>query len=192
MLVNVFGNWPRRKMGQYPSHSAQSHATAGPTVAIVGELHASGDVRPILDGTAISTRKFASQLRWHEGPVVLSFLSPSCGLCASVKRELQARAEGWQCRGLRSLESRTRGLGAGTKEVEGKRVQELYLCLDASDTALWGPEIVHYGIESVPCFVVLGAKGSSGEGRRVVGKTTCVRGESCVLEGLDRLLQRVS
>jgi hypothetical protein len=206
-------------MGQFPSHPAQNQYTSRPTVPIVGEQDVDRDARPhFLDGTLNSV---ASQLQFHEGPVVLSFLSPSCGLCASVKRELQARAEGsrsgtlLRCPATRAGTDGKNGKGrtdgkdrtgrtGGKDGKDGKdkqakqAAQALYLCLDASDTSRWGPEIVQYGIDRVPCFVVLGAKGSSrgkfrsfGEGRRAVGKTTCVRGESCVLEGLDRLLQRV-
>ncbi len=156
-------------MGQFPSHSVQNQYRSIPPVATVGATLGSPDVRPrFLDRTVDS---IASQLEFHEGPVVLSFLSPSCGLCASVKRELKARTE-------------------GLPETDIRGGQALYLCLDASDTGRWGPEIVQYGIDRVPCFVVLGAKGNKGR-RRAVGKTTCVRGESCVLEGLDRLLKRV-
>ena len=157
-----------------------------------------------------STRALASELELHPGPVVLSFLSPSCGLCASVKRELKDWQGNWRARGgseqrlLRGdFQSKAGATGQGEQRGrQGRQViasggklkgreEPLFLYLDASNTARWGPEIVQFDIESVPCFVVLEARDRRSGARRVVGKTTCVEGKVCVLEGLDHLLARV-
>jgi hypothetical protein len=124
-----------------------------------------------------STCALAQCLAFNSRPVVLSFLSPSCALCASVKTRLEL---------LEEQRERQRDEAPGAP-----RPTYTTLHLDASNTALWGPEIVHYNVDQVPCFVVLDRVRLEDEWR-VVGKTVCVSSADGVLEALEKLLSKVT
>ena len=60
--------------------------------------------------------------------------------------------------------------------VEVVRIDSLQSC--------WGPEILHYNIETIPCFVLLNEKGQA------VGKTLSTKHKAAVEQALDSLLSR--
>jgi hypothetical protein len=155
-------------MGQGVSrlHGTSRNSGTGPAPLSTGSsdcqyASSTGDLARHLSGQTTSEGDINTR------PLVLTFLSPSCPLCASVKRRLDT--------------------------AQDERYELLYL--DASNTALWGPEIVFYSVDQVPCLVVVDRarlRSARGIGRgqaSVIGKTVCVSSADRVQEALHTLLR---
>lgn len=91
----------------------------------------------------------------QQGCVLLSFLSPSCGLCKSLRQTLD------------DLERR--------KTIQVVRI-------DSSNVDTWGPELLRYNIETIPCFVLLDQSGNA------IGKTVAFSTKQVVERALVTLL----
>jgi len=83
-------------------------------------------------------RGLARALAARDRHCLLYFYSSACPLCAAVAPEVAAAA-------------------AGPLAVAPIR------CDDA-DAAAWAPEMMHYGVQRVPCFVLLAPGGAPGGG----------------------------
>lgn len=88
--------------------------------------------------------------------VLLSFLSPTCGICKELQRgilqdtQLQAKVD--------------------------------IVKIDSSKVDVWGPELIRYNIETVPCFVLLDHTGNA------VGKTAVFAHTQVVEKALESLI----
>ena len=89
--------------------------------------------------------------------VLLSFLSPTCGLCNSLK---------------------------GTLEDIQEQEKLDIVRIDSSKVDAWGPELIRYNIETVPCFVLLDNTGNA------VGKTVAFANTKVVEKALESLIGR--
>ena len=66
--------------------------------------------------------------------VLLSFVSPSCGLCSSLNGVLE--------------------------DIQRRNTIDI-VKIDSSKVDVWGLELLRYKIETVPCFVLLDCKGNA-------------------------------
>ncbi|KAI3438646.1 hypothetical protein D9Q98_001068 [Chlorella vulgaris] len=68
--------------------------------------------------------------------LIVAFMSPQCGLCASLRPALD--------------------------QVASSRASELQVAvLNAQLDKQWAPEMLAYNVETVPCFVLLNAAGNA-------------------------------
>jgi thioredoxin-like negative regulator of GroEL len=82
-------------------------------------------------------RGLARALAARDRHCLLYFYSSACPLCAAVAPEVAAA-----------------GAAGGALAVAPIRC-------DANDQAAWAPEMMHYGVQRVPCFVLLAPGGAA-------------------------------
>ena len=87
--------------------------------------------------------------------ILLSFLSPTCGLCNSLRGTLE--------------------------DIQDQNKVDI-VRIDSSKVDVWGPELIRYNIETVPCFVLLDHTGNA------VGKTVAFENKQVVEKALKSLL----
>ncbi|XP_048227183.1 thioredoxin-like protein HCF164, chloroplastic isoform X2 [Ricinus communis] len=102
-------------------------------------------------------RAFASALASMKEATVLEFYSPKCRLCNSL-------------------------LGF-VSEVEGRNSSWLNIVMADAENEKWLPELLHYDIRYVPCFVLLDKNG------RALAKTGVPSSRLHVVAGLSHLLK---
>ncbi|PON99192.1 Thioredoxin [Trema orientale] len=102
-------------------------------------------------------RAFASALASSKEATVLEFYSPKCRLCSSLLNFVL--------------------------EVEGRNSDWLNIVMADAENDKWLPELLHYDIRYVPCFVLLDKKG------RALAKTGVPSSRLHVIAGLSHLLK---
>ncbi|XP_031273476.1 uncharacterized protein LOC116131940 [Pistacia vera] len=102
-------------------------------------------------------RAFASALANAKEATVVEFYSPKCSLCNSL-------------------------LGFVT-EVEGRNSNWLNIIMADAENEKWLPELLHYDINYVPCFVLLDKNG------KALAKTGIPSSRLHVVAGLSHLLK---
>ncbi|GJN04469.1 hypothetical protein PR202_ga22019 [Eleusine coracana subsp. coracana] len=133
-------------------------ASVGSGRGIRGQRRHTGPAAVEVDRGDAEQRTLAAALASGRPATVLEFYSPRCRLCASLQ-------------GLvRKLED-----GAGGSAAT-------FVLADAEDDR-WLPELLHYDIRYVPCFVLLDKRG------RALAKTGVPTSRQHVIAGLHHLLQ---
>ncbi|KAL8166046.1 hypothetical protein V2J09_007545 [Rumex salicifolius] len=102
-------------------------------------------------------RAFASALASGKEATVLEFYSPNCTLCNSLVNFVQ--------------------------EVENRNSDWLHIAMADAENDKWLPELLHYDIKYVPCFVILDKHG------RALAKTGIPSSRLHVVAGLSHLLK---
>ncbi|EXB38639.1 Thiol:disulfide interchange protein txlA-like protein [Morus notabilis] len=102
-------------------------------------------------------RAFASALASGKGATVLEFYSPKCRLCNSLLNFVM--------------------------EIEGRNSDWLNIVMADAENDKWLPELLHYDIRYVPCFVLLDRNG------RALAKTAVPSSRLHVIAGLSHLLK---
>ncbi|XP_050365851.1 uncharacterized protein LOC126784432 [Argentina anserina] len=102
-------------------------------------------------------RAFASALASEKEATMLEFYSPKCRLCNSLLNSVV--------------------------EVEHRNSDWLNIVMADAENDKWLPELLHYDIRYVPCFVLLDKKG------RALAKTGIPNSRLHVLAGLSHLLK---
>ncbi|KAL5558191.1 hypothetical protein UlMin_034402 [Ulmus minor] len=102
-------------------------------------------------------RAFASALASGKGATVIEFYSPKCRLCNSLLNFVV--------------------------EVEGRNSDWLNIVMADAENDKWLPELLHYDIRYVPCFVLLDKNG------RALAKTGAPSSRLHVIAGLSHLLK---
>ncbi|KAL6212983.1 hypothetical protein ACLB2K_018198 [Fragaria x ananassa] len=102
-------------------------------------------------------RAFASALASEKEATMLEFYSPKCRLCNSLLNSVM--------------------------EVEHRNSDWLNIVMADAENDKWLPELLHYDIRYVPCFVLLDKKG------RALAKTGIPNSRLHVLAGLSHLLK---
>ncbi|KAF5747068.1 thioredoxin-related family protein [Tripterygium wilfordii] len=102
-------------------------------------------------------RAFASALASQKEATVIEFYSPKCRLCNSLLNFVL--------------------------EVEGRNSGWLNIVMADAENEKWLPELLHYDIRYVPCFVLLDKKG------RALAKTGVPSSRLHVVAGLSHLLK---
>ncbi|GMN35342.1 hypothetical protein TIFTF001_005238 [Ficus carica] len=102
-------------------------------------------------------RAFASALASGKEATVLEFYSPKCRLCNSLLNFVL--------------------------EIEGRNSDWLNIVMVDAENEKWLPELLHYDIRYVPCFVLLDKKG------RALAKTGVPSSRLHVIAGLSHLLK---
>ncbi|XP_050236752.1 uncharacterized protein LOC126686650 [Mercurialis annua] len=102
-------------------------------------------------------RAFASALASGKLATVLEFYSPKCSLCNSLLNFVS--------------------------EVEGRNLGWLNVVMADAENEKWLPELLHYDIRYVPCFVLLDKDG------RALAKTGVPSSRLHVIAGLSHLLK---
>jgi hypothetical protein len=102
-------------------------------------------------------RAFASALATGKEATVVEFYSPKCRLCNSLVDFVS--------------------------EVEGRNLDWLNIVMADAENEKWLPELLHYDIRYVPCFVLLDQKG------RALAKTGVPSSRLHVIAGLSHLLK---
>ncbi|PRQ26922.1 putative thioredoxin-like protein [Rosa chinensis] len=102
-------------------------------------------------------RAFASALASNKEATMLEFYSPKCRLCSSLLNSVV--------------------------EVERRNSDWLNIVMADAENDKWLPELLHYDIRYVPCFVLLDKKG------RALAKTGIPNSRLHVLAGLSHLLK---
>lgn len=102
-------------------------------------------------------RAFASALASRKEATVIEFYSPKCRLCSSLLKFVL--------------------------EVEGRNSDWLNIVMADAENEMWLPELLHYDIRYVPCFVLLDKNGSA------LAKTGVPSSRLHVIAGLSHLLK---
>ncbi|XP_031401556.1 uncharacterized protein LOC116211349 [Punica granatum] len=102
-------------------------------------------------------RAFASALASQKEATVLEFYSPKCKLCNSLLNFVL--------------------------EMEGRNKEWLNIVMADAENEMWLPELLHYDIRYVPCFVILDKQG------RALAKTGVPTSRLHVIAGLSHLLR---
>ncbi|XP_068329424.1 thioredoxin-like protein HCF164, chloroplastic [Pyrus communis] len=102
-------------------------------------------------------RAFASALASAKEATVVEFYSPKCRLCNSLLNFVV--------------------------EVESRNSEWLNIVMADAENEKWLPELLHYDIRYVPCFVILDKKG------RALAKTGIPSSRLHVIAGLSHLLK---
>ncbi|XP_040997641.1 thioredoxin-like protein HCF164, chloroplastic [Juglans microcarpa x Juglans regia] len=102
-------------------------------------------------------RAFAAALATGKEATVIEFYSPKCRLCNSLVNFVS--------------------------EVEGRNSDWLNVVMADAENDKWLPELLHYDIRYVPCFVLLDQKG------RALAKTGVPSSRLHVVAGLSHLLK---
>lgn len=102
-------------------------------------------------------RALASALTTKKEATLIQFYSPKCRLCASLANVVM--------------------------EVEAKNAEWLNIVMVDVENRAWLPEVLHYDIKYVPCFVLLDTYGTA------LAKTGTPVSRSHVLTGLSYLLE---
>ncbi|KAL9449280.1 hypothetical protein AB3S75_011248 [Citrus x aurantiifolia] len=102
-------------------------------------------------------RAFASALASRKAATVIEFYSPKCSLCNS--------------------------LIAFVTEVESRNSNWLNIVMADAENEKWLPELLHYDINYVPCFVLLDKDG------KALGKTGIPSSRLHVVAGISHLLK---
>lgn len=102
-------------------------------------------------------RAFASALATEKDATMIEFYSPKCRLCNSLLNSVV--------------------------EVERRNSDWLNIVMADAENEKWLPELLHYDIRYVPCFVLLDNKG------RALAKTGIPNSRLHVLAGLSHLLK---
>lgn len=102
-------------------------------------------------------RALASALATKKEATLIQFYSPKCRLCASLANVVM--------------------------EVEAKNAEWLNIVMVDVENRAWLPEVLHYDIKYVPCFVLLDTYGTA------LAKTGTPASRSHVLKGLSYLLE---
>ncbi|KAF8022135.1 hypothetical protein BT93_G2319 [Corymbia citriodora subsp. variegata] len=102
-------------------------------------------------------RAFASALASRKEATVIEFYSPKCRLCSSLLKFVL--------------------------EVEGRNSDWLNIVMADAENEMWLPELLHYDIRYVPCFVLLDKSG------RALAKTGIPSSRLHVIAGLSHLLK---
>ncbi|KAG2666458.1 hypothetical protein I3843_15G059100 [Carya illinoinensis] len=102
-------------------------------------------------------RAFAAALATGKEATVMEFYSPKCRLCNSLVNFVS--------------------------EVEGRNSDWLNVVMADAENEKWLPELLHYDIRYVPCFVLLDQKG------RALAKTGVPSSRLHVVAGLSHLLK---
>ncbi|KAG6626636.1 thioredoxin-like protein HCF164, chloroplastic isoform X1 [Carya illinoinensis] len=102
-------------------------------------------------------RAFAAALATGKEATVMEFYSPKCRLCNSLVNFVS--------------------------EVEGRNSDWLNIVMADAENEKWLPELLHYDIRYVPCFVLLDQKG------RALAKTGVPSSRLHVVAGLSHLLK---
>ncbi|KAE8653992.1 CST complex subunit CTC1-like isoform X1 [Hibiscus syriacus] len=102
-------------------------------------------------------RAFASALSSGKEATVIEFYSPKCSLCNSLLKFVM--------------------------EVENRNSDWLNIVLADAENEKWLPELLHYDIKYVPCFVLLDKNG------RALAKTGIPSSRLHVVAGLSHLLK---
>ncbi|KAF5468325.1 hypothetical protein F2P56_012485 [Juglans regia] len=102
-------------------------------------------------------RAFAAALATGKEATVIEFYSPKCRLCNSLVNFVS--------------------------EVEGRNSDWLNVVMADAENERWLPELLHYDIRYVPCFVLLDQKG------RALAKTGVPSSRLHVVAGLSHLLK---
>lgn len=105
----------------------------------------------------VEQRAFASALASGKEATVLEFYSPKCGLCNSLLRFVT--------------------------EVENRNSDWLNIVLADAENDQWLPELLHYDVKYVPCFVLLDKNG------RALSKTGIPSSRLHVVAGISHLLK---
>lgn len=100
---------------------------------------------------------FASALATGKEATVIEFYSPKCRLCNSLVDFVS--------------------------EVEGRNLDWLNIVMADAENEKWLPELLHYDIKYVPCFVLLDQKG------RALAKSGVPSSRLHVIAGLSHLLK---
>lgn len=100
---------------------------------------------------------FASALAIGKDATVIEFYSPKCSLCNSLVNFVS--------------------------EVEGRNLDWLNIVMADAENEKWLPELLHYDIRYVPCFVLLDQKG------RALAKTGIPNSRLHVIAGISHLLK---
>ncbi|XP_024930696.1 uncharacterized protein LOC107420351 isoform X2 [Ziziphus jujuba] len=102
-------------------------------------------------------RAFASALASGKEATVIEFYSPKCQLCNSLVNFVS--------------------------EVEGRNSEWLNIVMADAENDKWLPELLHYDIRYVPCFVLLDKNG------RALAKTGIPSSRLHVIAGISHLLK---
>ncbi|PQM39611.1 uncharacterized protein Pyn_26271 [Prunus yedoensis var. nudiflora] len=102
-------------------------------------------------------RAFASALASGKEATVVEFYSPKCRLCNSLLNFV--------------------------REVEGRNSDWLNIVMADAENYKWLPELLHYDVRYVPCFVLVDKKG------RALAKTGIPSSRLHVIAGLSHLLK---
>lgn len=102
-------------------------------------------------------RALALALTTKKEATLIQFYSPKCRLCASLAKVVM--------------------------EVEARNAEWLNIVMVDVDNRAWLPEVLHYDIKYVPCFVLLDTYGTA------LAKTGTPASRSHVLTGLSYLLE---
>lgn len=102
-------------------------------------------------------RAFASALASRKSATVIEFYSPKCSLCNSLLKFVM--------------------------EVENRNSDWLNIVLADAENEKWLPELLHYDIKYVPCFVLLDKNGLA------LAKTGIPSSRLHVIAGLSHLLK---
>ncbi|TVU03061.1 hypothetical protein EJB05_51389 [Eragrostis curvula] len=134
-----------------------SPASAGYGGGVRGRKRQTGVAAVEADRGDVEQRALAAALASGRPATVLEFYSPRCRLCASLQ-----------------------GLVAELEEGAGGSAS--FVLADAEDDR-WLPELLHYDIRYVPCFVLLDKHG------RALAKTGVPTSRQHVIAGLHHLLK---
>ncbi|KAL6654005.1 hypothetical protein ACP70R_007470 [Stipagrostis hirtigluma subsp. patula] len=143
--------------GDLPPPASAATAGGGGSGGARGRQRHTGSAAVEPDRGDAEQRALAAALSSGRPATVLEFYSPRCRLCASLQglvRELEDSADG----------------SAG------------FVLADAEDDR-WLPELLHYDIRYVPCFVLLDKQG------RALAKTGVPTSRQHVIAGLHHLLK---
>ncbi|GFS33175.1 thioredoxin superfamily protein [Actinidia rufa] len=102
-------------------------------------------------------RALASALASGKEATVIEFYSPKCGLCNSLLKFVM--------------------------EVENRNSEWLHIVMVDAENEKWLPELLHYDIRYVPCFVILDKYG------RALAKTGVPNSRLHVVAGVSHLLK---
>eukprot|EP00899_Mesostigma_viride_P023028 jgi/Mesvir1/390/Mv11282-RA.1 len=109
------------------------------------------------EGSAAEAQRFMDALHARDMPTVLQFYSKSCKLCKSMRSDV-----------------------ASTRQTLVDRVG--MVMVDVDDVR-WMPETLHYGMEYVPCFVLLDRDGNA------LSRTPPPATKKQMLQNLDEIVQ---
>ncbi|KAI4389906.1 hypothetical protein MLD38_002075 [Melastoma candidum] len=105
----------------------------------------------------LEQRAFAAALASRKVGTVLEFYSPKCRLCGSLVKFVE--------------------------EVQGRNSDWVNIVMADAENEAWFPELLHYDIKYVPCFVLLDENG------RALAKTGVPNSRLHVIAGLSHLLK---
>lgn len=97
-------------------------------------------------------------------PTVLAFLSPSCGLCASLRPTLDTvrlalLAPAAVAAACSSFDRRCRTSPMQVSAASSAEPPLQVALINAQLDRQWAPEMLAYQVEAVPCFVLVGPHG---------------------------------